>query len=69
MTTLFCKDCRHFRPNSGIYGVAICDKPMPTDDYFVSGETQKLYCTVQRTSRSNDYCGPTAKFFEPKEQT
>jgi len=73
MTTLFCKDCRHCRLTmDGGYEFSNCQRTGKESNMFlVTGQSDKTfrYCSVERGSACPDSCGPTAKFFEPKEQT
>lgn len=75
MSTLFCKDCKHFRPNVGsidpqLYG--LCNKSIKTNkDYLVTGVESQIeynYASTERSMKNHDAsCCEDAKWFEPKE--
>ena len=60
----FCVDCKHCREGTLS---TLCESPKnATKVDLVTGKSESVQCRYARISMLAGFCGPEAKFFEPK---
>jgi hypothetical protein len=67
-----CKDCKNYRPDNflgisawGLRGLDKCSRD-PHVNLIDGSVTYIKYCDRERYHTGASFCGPEAKFFEPK---
>jgi hypothetical protein len=68
----FCRDCKHRRADSVVPRLTShdgCYAPQNVTIDLVSGRRVRFfkYCETHRASAGDKYCGPIARWFEPKQ--